>query len=237
MFATLRRPFFGFGDESLLSFRHQLGGDGAVKIAVSIRYDRPTRAALDHRGGHRGVRVMTVHKSKAWNSPSWCLPTPPGTRSAELRAAMSSRIRLWTEPLCNSAPVELLEAAEEELWRDREEAVRVMYVATTRARDLLVAPVCGDAASPTAGRRPCRPPGDRTGRACTGRCRMAPRWCGGIRRGWAGSRRAHRAAARTHTGEGHGRAATASAESYLAWEERRAALLGGHPGLDGLIFC
>jgi ATP-dependent helicase/nuclease subunit A len=37
-----------------------------------------------------------------------------------------------------------LEAANEELRRDQAEAVRVAYVAVTRARDLLVAPVCGD---------------------------------------------------------------------------------------------
>jgi hypothetical protein len=52
--------------------------------------------------------------------------------------------RMWTEPLCGSAPIELLEAADEELRRDRAEAIRVAYVAATRARDLLVAPVCGD---------------------------------------------------------------------------------------------
>jgi len=40
------------------------------------------------------------------------------------------------EPLCGSAPIELLEAADEELGRDQAEAVRVAYVATTRARDL-----------------------------------------------------------------------------------------------------
>jgi hypothetical protein len=37
-----------------------------------------------------------------------------------------------------------LEAADDELCRDQAEAVRVAYVAATRARDLLVAPVCGD---------------------------------------------------------------------------------------------
>src|SRR5262249_38731354 len=46
--------------------------------------------------------------------------------------------------LCGSAPVELLEAASEELLREQDEAIRVAYVAATRARDLLVAPVCGD---------------------------------------------------------------------------------------------
>jgi hypothetical protein len=47
--------------------------------------------------------------------------------------------------LCGCAPIELLEASDEELRRDRAEAIRVTYVAATRARDLLVAPVCGDA--------------------------------------------------------------------------------------------
>src|SRR5262249_6041885 len=53
--------------------------------------------------------------------------------------------RRWLEPLCGCAPIELLEASDEELRRDRAEAIRVAYVAATRARDLLVAPVCGDA--------------------------------------------------------------------------------------------
>jgi ATP-dependent helicase/nuclease subunit A len=52
--------------------------------------------------------------------------------------------RLWVEPLCDSPPVELLEAALEEQQREQDEAIRVAYVATTRARDLLIAPVCGD---------------------------------------------------------------------------------------------
>ena len=53
--------------------------------------------------------------------------------------------RLWLEPLCGCAPAELLEAADQELQRDRAEAVRLVYVAATRARDLLVVPVVGDA--------------------------------------------------------------------------------------------
>ena len=48
------------------------------------------------------------------------------------------------EPLCGCTPVELLEASQEELLRDQAEAVRLAYVAATRARDLLVVPACGD---------------------------------------------------------------------------------------------
>jgi ATP-dependent exoDNAse (exonuclease V) beta subunit len=52
---------------------------------------------------------------------------------------------LFAEALCGCAPLELLEAAGVERSRDDEEAVRLAYVAATRARDLLVVPVVGDA--------------------------------------------------------------------------------------------
>ena len=52
--------------------------------------------------------------------------------------------RLWAEPLCQSVPPDLRDAAPQELRRDAEEAVRIAYVATTRARDLLVLPGVGD---------------------------------------------------------------------------------------------
>ena len=95
--------------------------------------------------GVEGVRVMTVHKAKGLEFPVVVLadPTCSAARDTPSRYVNPSR-RLWVEPLCGSAPIELLEAADEELRRDQAEAVRVAYVAATRARDLLVAPVCGD---------------------------------------------------------------------------------------------
>ena len=95
--------------------------------------------------GVEGVRVMTVHKAKGLEFPVVVLadPTCKAARDTPSRYVDPSR-RLWVEPLCGSAPIELLEAADEELRRDQAEAVRVAYVAATRARDLLVAPVCGD---------------------------------------------------------------------------------------------
>jgi ATP-dependent exoDNAse (exonuclease V) beta subunit len=95
--------------------------------------------------GTEGVRVMTVHKAKGLEFPLVVLadPTCSAARDTPGRHVEPHR-HLWVEPLCGCAPIELLEAAEDELRRDGEEATRVAYVAATRARDLLVAPVCGD---------------------------------------------------------------------------------------------
>jgi ATP-dependent exoDNAse (exonuclease V) beta subunit len=46
--------------------------------------------------------------------------------------------------IAGCAPQELLDHSGDELRREREEATRVLYVAATRARDLLVVPVLGD---------------------------------------------------------------------------------------------
>jgi ATP-dependent helicase/nuclease subunit A len=97
--------------------------------------------------GTEGVRLITVHKAKGLQFPVVILadPTCSAARDDPSRHVDIVR-RVWLEPLCGSAPVELLEAAAEEQQREQDEAIRVAYVATTRARDLLVAPVCGDQA-------------------------------------------------------------------------------------------
>ena len=87
--------------------------------------------------GTEGVRVMTVYKAKGLEFPVVILadPTcrPPATLpNRHIDAARS----LWLEQLCGATPIELREASDLEMKRDRAEAIRVAYVAATRARDL-----------------------------------------------------------------------------------------------------
>ena len=95
--------------------------------------------------GTEGVRMMTVHKAKGLEFPVVILAEPAGSvvRDYPSRHVDPTR-RLWLEPLCGNAPVELDEAADEELRRDAAESFRLTYVAVTRARDLLVVPASGD---------------------------------------------------------------------------------------------
>jgi ATP-dependent helicase/nuclease subunit A len=93
--------------------------------------------------GTEGVRLMTVHEAKGLQFPVVILADPTCNAARDMPAGhVDAARRLWLEPLCGSAPVELLEAAAEQQ-REQDEAIRVAYVAATRALDLLVAPVCG----------------------------------------------------------------------------------------------
>ncbi len=231
LFATLRGPFFAFGDDTLLSFRKRIGvlhplrryppeeldSDDvevtqALEILRELHFQRNRRPVADtisrllaavrvHAGvaiwptgeqalancmrmidvarrfesggarsfrafverlesdaeqgvaeeapaveeGTEGVRVMTVHRAKGLEFPVVILadPTCNLSRDSASRHVEPER-SLWAERLCGCAPVDLLEAEEEEVARDRAEGIRVAYVAATRARDLLVVPAVGD---------------------------------------------------------------------------------------------
>ncbi len=95
--------------------------------------------------GAEGVRVMTVHRAKGLEFPIVVL----ADMTASLTHGKASRYLDAGRGLCavrigGWSPRELIEHDEEELARDRAEAVRVAYVAATRARDLLVIPAVGD---------------------------------------------------------------------------------------------
>ncbi len=103
--------------------------------------------------GTEGVRIMTVHRAKGLEFPVVIFAdlTCNETR-AEASRYVDPSSRLCAMELAGCAPRELQEHQGEEHRRDQEEAVRLLYVAATRARDLVVVPVIGD-------RDPCAPAG------------------------------------------------------------------------------
>ena len=95
--------------------------------------------------GSDGVRLMTVHKAKGLEFPVVIL--------ADLTCKLS-RVEAgrWIDlergvcaiKLAGLSPIDLLRHGPEELAREQAEAVRLAYVAATRARDVLVVPTLGD---------------------------------------------------------------------------------------------
>lgn len=95
--------------------------------------------------GTEGVRLMTVHKAKGLEFPVvvLCDPTAPRTVSKATRFVDGAR-RLWAQKLCGCSPCELVESDALATAQDNAEIVRQVYVAATRAQDLLVVPTFGD---------------------------------------------------------------------------------------------
>ncbi len=95
--------------------------------------------------GTEGVRIMTVHGAKGLEFPVviLCDLTCNETPRDPSRWVDPSR-ELCAMKLAGCAPPELQENAAAEMEREREEAARVLYVAATRARDLLVVSALGD---------------------------------------------------------------------------------------------
>jgi ATP-dependent exoDNAse (exonuclease V) beta subunit len=95
--------------------------------------------------GSDGVRLMTVHKAKGLEFPVVIL----ADLTCKLARVEAGR---WIDPergicaikLAGLSPTDLLRHGPEELAREQAEAVRLTYVAATRARDLLVVPALGD---------------------------------------------------------------------------------------------
>jgi ATP-dependent exoDNAse (exonuclease V) beta subunit len=94
--------------------------------------------------GTDGVRMMTVHSAKGLEFPVVILADLTCKETGAAQRYIDPERRLCAMSVAGCLPDELLERREEEERRDHEESVRLLYVAATRARDLLVVPVVGD---------------------------------------------------------------------------------------------
>jgi ATP-dependent helicase/nuclease subunit A len=93
-----------------------------------------------------GVRLMTVHAAKGLEFPVVVLCDPTAPRRPEYASRyIDAERKLWAQSLCDAEPAELYERRDEVCEHDASEIVRLAYVAATRAQDMLVVPVCGDA--------------------------------------------------------------------------------------------
>jgi ATP-dependent exoDNAse (exonuclease V) beta subunit len=95
--------------------------------------------------GSDGVRIMTTHRAKGLEFPVVILADITARLAGSVSRYIDTERKLCALRIAGWAPSELIEQEEGEAKRDEAEGLRIAYVAATRARDLLVVPVVGDA--------------------------------------------------------------------------------------------
>jgi ATP-dependent helicase/nuclease subunit A len=109
----------------------------------ALRSQTPEAPILEE--GTEGVRLMTVHKAKGLEFPVVIL-ADIGCKlhRADAQRHLDTENGLAAVTLAGWTPLDLSEHNDLEVERDRAEAIRLAYVAATRAADLLVVPAIGD---------------------------------------------------------------------------------------------
>ena len=110
---------------------------------AATRAQTPEAPILEE--GTDGVRLMTVHKAKGLEFPVVIL-ADIGCKlhRADAQRHLDTARGLAAVTLSGWTPLDLSEHNDLEIGRDRAEAVRLAYVAATRAEDILVVPAVGD---------------------------------------------------------------------------------------------
>jgi ATP-dependent exoDNAse (exonuclease V) beta subunit len=110
--------------------------------ALSEASDRSDQPMIED--GVEGVRLMTVHKAKGLEFPVVILCDITCHLSTGASRHVDPDRKMCAMRLAGGSPWELLDHEDSEAERDRAESLRLLYVAATRARDVLVVPAVAD---------------------------------------------------------------------------------------------
>src|SRR5207247_183125 len=134
--AEMARRYEESGGISFRGFIERLREDAGNGVAGE--------APILEEGGD-GVRIMTVHRAKGLEFPVVVLADMTANRTPRQASRhVDPSANLCALRLLGCSPQDLIDHEADELSREAAEALRVTYVAATRARDLLVVPVIGD---------------------------------------------------------------------------------------------